>query len=84
MHASHAVSPSSSWCSPASHGVHVSAPALGLTVPGAHGVATAEPTGQKVPFGHVMHWSSLVITSRLAFWRVPPGHGSGAAEPSTQ
>ena len=76
--------PACAWYVPASHGVQLWAPSFGLTVPGAQSVAFAEPTGQKVPAGHVMHCSALVITAMLVSCRVPPGHGSGAAEPCGQ
>ena len=51
----HAVDPAVSWNVPATQLMHVSAAALGLNVPGAHGVASALPTLQNVPFGHVTH-----------------------------
>ena len=84
LHMSHAVLPSPLWCVPAAHGVQLSAPAVGPTVPAAQSVASAEPTGQKVPSAHVMHWSIDVITERAVSCREPPGHGSGAAVPVAQ
>ena len=56
----------------------------GVKVPGAHAVSLADPTGQNTPTPHMRHSSELVITRRDAFVLVPPGHGSGAAEPSAQ
>ena len=54
------------------------------TDPGKHGKARADPTEHEVPAGHTMHWLILVITLREVFLRVPPGQGSGVAEPSAQ
>ena len=76
--------PVSSWYEPAGHAPHSVAFECGLAVPLAHGVAASEPIGQKVPGMHLMHCSADVITARLAFWCVPPGQGSGAADPSAQ
>ena len=69
---------------PASQRVQLSCLTLGLTVPGAQSVAFAEPTGQNVPMSHGMQSSALVITLIAEFIVVPPGQGSGAAEPSAQ
>ena len=52
-------------------------------VPALQLAAVAEPTGQKVPTGHVSQSSALVIVMPTSIV-VPPGHGSGAAEPSSQ
>ena len=80
----HVVLPSRSWYVPAVQRMQLSCPTSGLTVPGAQSVAFAEPTGQKVPTPQVRQSSALVMTSKLASIVVPPGHGSGAAEPSAQ
>ena len=50
----------------------------------AHGLSFALPTGQKVPSLHVRQSAALFMTVLEAFLVVPPGHGSGAAEPSVQ
>ena len=63
---------------------HVLAFVWSLYVPGAHGVGVSEPTEQNVPTGQITQSSALVITDSEAFLCVPPGHGSGAAEPSAQ
>ena len=64
--------------------MHAAWPALAPKEPGKHGASTAEPTEHAVPALHVMQSLTFVITVRLVSWRVPPGHGSGAADPSTQ
>ena len=55
-----------------------------LNVPGAHAVSLAEPTEQNVPSEHVRQSPSLVMNGSVTSMRLPPGHGSGAAEPSAQ
>ena len=65
VQASQLTLPARAWNSPAGQASHVAAPSTGLTVPGAQSVAFAEPTGQKLPAGQVMHWPTLVITGRL-------------------
>ena len=55
-----------------------------MNVPGAQSVGVSEPTEQNVPRGQITQSSALVITVRLVSMCVPPGHGSGAAEPSVQ
>ena len=80
----HAVAPDALWNVPASHLVHMACCGSSLYVPGAHCVALPEPTGQKVPIGHVMQSLSASITSSVAFLRLPAGHGSAAAAASAQ
>jgi len=80
----HAVWPRARWNLPVSHRTHVSIDALGAIEPGMHWVGCFEPTEQDVPGVHVTHWLTLVITASEASLCVPPGHGSGAAEPSVQ
>ena len=84
MHSSHAVEPATAWKVPATQLTHVDALSWSLNVPGAQSVGASEPTEQKVPAGQTTQSSTLVITVRLTFLCVPPGHGSGAAEPSLQ
>ena len=55
-----------------------------MYVPGAHAVSFAEPTGQKVPSAHVRQSPSPVMNGSATSMRLPPGHGSGAAEPKAQ
>jgi hypothetical protein len=55
-----------------------------LYVPGAQLVGAPEPTGQKVPLSHVVHWLALVITTLPEGLCVPPGQGSAAAAPCEQ
>ena len=65
--------------------MQLSWPSRGLTVPGAQSVSVTEPMGQKVPTPHVMQSAALLIDRvSVESLRVPPGHGSGAAEPSAQ
>ena len=84
VHASHAVEPASAWKVPAAQLTHVDALSWSWNVPGAQSVGSAEPTEQKVPLGQITQSSTLVITVSVASLCVPPGHGSGAAEPSAQ
>ena len=63
MHGLQPSCPCSSWKVPASQAVHASARSEGLNVPGTHSVSFAEPTGQQLPAGHVMHIPALVITA---------------------
>ena len=69
---------------PAAQLTQVDALSWSLNVPGAQSVGVSEPTEQKVPVGQITQSSTLVITASEAFLCVPPGHGSGAAEPSAQ
>ena len=69
---------------PAEHFAHSDSPATAPNVPAAHGAAAAAPVGQKVPAGHAMQSSTLVITASDVSIRVPDGHGSGAPAPSLQ
>eukprot|EP00966_Prymnesium_polylepis_P082416 1908530-Prymnesium_polylepis.2 len=82
-HGPHTVAPSVSWYVPCSHGSHLSRRSWSLYVPALQLVASALPTGQNVPFPHGSQSLALVIVtlSRLV---VPPGHGSGAVEPTVQ
>ena len=52
-------------------------------MPGAQS-AIGAANGQKVPSAHVRQSSAPVMNGSNTFMRVPPGHGSGAAEPSAQ
>ena len=61
-----------------------STPVALLKVPAAHGVSAALPTGQNVPSLHTTQSATLFMTFFETFFVVPPGHGSGAAEPSAQ
>ena len=78
------VLPSRSWYVPAGHFKQDSCPGVGLYVPGAHAVSLAEPTEQNVPSEHVRQSPSPVMNGSDVSMRLPPGHGSGAAEPSAQ
>jgi hypothetical protein len=80
----HAVEPLSSWKVPAAHDRHVSCSDNGLYVPGAQSVALALPTEQWVPFGQMMHSSTLVMTASVNDLRRPAGQGSAAAAPVAQ
>ena len=88
MHASHAVSPASSWNVPATHLAHEPVPTSGAIVPGLHGVGSAEPVEQNDPGRHVTQSSSEVIGTLSAlsvlFWKRPDGQGRGALEPWMQ
>ena len=64
--------------------MHVLALSWSLNVPGAQSVGVSEPTEQYVPVGQITQSSTLIITASDRFLCVPPGHGSGAAEPSAQ
>jgi len=57
---------------------------MAVYVPGAHGVSLAEPTEQKVPAAQTMQSLIAVITDSDESMCVPPGQGSGAADPSVQ
>jgi hypothetical protein len=83
MQVTHAVLPGCSWYVPASHTLHVGCFSWSLYVPALQLVAAALPTGQNTPLPHGAQSFSLFITmpTRLV---VPPGHGSGAAEPWAQ
>jgi len=59
-------------------------PAMAVKVPGAQSMASSEPVGQKVPAGHVMQSSLLVMTSNEGLICVPAGQGSGAEAPTGQ
>ena len=61
VHASHAVSPASSWKVPAAHLPQVLMLTLGATVPGLHFVGAREPVEQNEPAGHSMQSRSDVI-----------------------
>ncbi len=76
----HAVLPASAVNVPAAHKSHVARPASAPNEPGKHACCSAEPTEHAWPASHVMHCSTLLITSSDVFLRVPPGHGSGAAD----
>ena len=52
--------------------------------PGRHGVPWVEPTGHALPGAHAVQSLALVITTSNWFMCVPPGHGSGAADPLAQ
>ena len=82
-HATHAVAPSTSWYRPAAHLLHASCAGASLYVPALQLAAAALPTGQNVPAPHVVQSDTLVIVTPTTFV-VPPGHGSGAAQPSLQ
>ena len=84
MHALHAVAPSTSWNVPAAHFKHASCAGWLLYVPAEQLVAASDPTEHEVPTGHDTHWSTLDMTGNERFLWVPPGHGSGAAAPSSQ
>ena len=82
-HATHAVAPSLSWYVPGAHLTHDSTRAWSLNVPALQLVAEALPTGQNTPVEQGSQSAALVITTPT-FLVVPPGHGSGAAEPAAQ
>ena len=84
MHDSHAVEPATAWKVPAAQLTHVDALVWSLYVPGAQSVGVSVPTEQEVPTGQITQSATLVITAIDASLCVPPGHGSGAAEPSAQ
>ena len=84
VHASHAVEPATAWKLPATQLTHVDALSWSLNVPGAQSVGVSEPTEQNVPTGQMTQSLTLVITVSDTSLCVPPGHGSGAAEPSAQ
>ena len=63
---------------------HDSVPASAAYDPGRHAVSLSEPTGQNVPTPHTMQSFTLVITCSAVSLRVPPGQGSGEADPSEQ
>ena len=56
------------------HCVWLTRPVASLHVPSGQGSGAAEPTGQKVPRGHVTHWLTLDIapTTREFGWRPTP------------
>ena len=83
VHSLQPVVPTSSWYLPALHSEHFARCGLLLYVPALQLVADPLPTGQNTPVPHGAQSFSLFITipTRLV---VPPGHGSGAAEPSVQ
>ena len=69
---------------PAEHLMQLDCPGVGLYVPGAQSVSFAEPTGQNVPSAHSKQSLSPVMNGSALSMRLPPGHGSGAADPSAQ
>ena len=83
MHSLHVDAPKLSWYVPGAHGLQASCIRWSLYEPAAHAVASLLPTGQKVPSPHTSQSAALVIVtpSRMV---VPPGQGSGAAEPAAQ
>ena len=83
-HCTHAVAPLADWYVPAAQLAHVDALSWSLNVPGAQLVGVSEPTEQNVPVGQITQSSTDVITVSDVFLCVPPGQGSGAAEPSEQ
>ena len=84
VHCSHAVEPALAWKVPAAQLTHVLAFSWSLNVPGAQSVGVSEPTEQYVPTGQMTQSLTLVITDSDTSLCVPPGHGSGAADPSAQ
>jgi hypothetical protein len=85
----HAVWPYASWNSPAGHRAHDLLLEEAANEPGRHSVGSSEPTGQKVPTGHVTQSSSRLERKPLALrsvWLacVPPGQGRGVLEPGGQ
>ena len=84
MQSLHAVDPATFWNVPAAQLTHVDAFSWSLNVPGAQLVGVSEPTEQNVPVGQITQSFTLVITVSDTSLCVPPGHGSGAAEPSAQ
>ena len=74
---------------PAGQSSHDSFFALAPNEPGRHAFGAAEPTGHEVPSGQIMQSSSRLLKKPVRLrtvWLacVPPGHGCGALEPSTQ
>ena len=69
---------------PAGQSSHVACLGCDPNEPGKHALSDAEPIAHAKPAPHAMQSSALVITASDEFIRVPPGHGSGAAEPSVQ
>ena len=84
MQTTHAVLPDVEVNLPAGQRPHVSCPGAAPYDPGRHADGCDEPTEQLVPAGQVIQSSTDVITASDAFWCLPPGHGSGEAEPSAQ
>ena len=83
MHGSQPVEPSSVWKVPTPQSSQVSRSFSSVYVPRAQSLGSAEPTAHEVPRGQTMQ-SDLPVMTREVFMCVPPGHGSGAAEPSAQ
>ena len=84
MHTSQPVWPLRGWYVPGGQRTHVACFSSGLYVPGAHSASSSAPTEQYVPLLHTMQSASLVITASELLWRVPAGHGRGAAAPTAQ
>ena len=68
---------------PPGHNAHVALLAFAPNVPGKHSAGAADPAGQLVPDGQVMHSPRLDMNASDALACVPCGHSCGPLEPST-